>query len=908
MIEKVLGKVFGTKNERELKRMRPVVAAINEREAAVRALSDEQLRGKTAEFRAQLEAGASPDDLLVDAFAVAREAGRRALNMRHFDVQLIGGVVLHQGKIAEMRTGEGKTLVATLPGYLRGLTGRGVHVVTVNDYLARRDAEWMGQIYKFLGLSVGCIQHDLDEWQRREAYQADITYATNNEVGFDYLRDNMKFSRTGMVQQKGHHFAIVDEVDSILIDEARTPLIISGPSEGDTSVYYDVDRIVPSLKQGAVIAGEAGRDEREELEASGDYIIDEKSRNVVMTEQGVAHAEKLLHVANLYDPSNIEKLHALTQALRAHTLYKRDVDYLVESGEVVIIDEFTGRKMPGRRWSDGLHQAVEAKEGVQIRSENQTLATITFQNLFRMYETLSGMTGTAETEAAEFAEIYKLDVVVIPTNMPMVREDRADVILKSARAKNEAVVEEIAECHQRRQPVLVGTTSIENSEGLSKLLRKRGVPHEVLNAKQHQREAEIVAQAGRLGSITIATNMAGRGTDIILGGNPEALARRLLVERESKKWDEAEPSERERALEQARETCSHEHREVVELGGLHIIGTERHEARRIDNQLRGRAGRQGDPGSSRFYLSLEDDLMRRFAGWLMEKALDQADDMPIESKVVSRAIERAQKQVEAQNFSIRKRLLEYDDVQNLQRKEVYTLRREILDGADPREYVLGKAEELLDFLIDEYIPEDQREEVHLDELEAQVLHYFGFSAAKEGIELSTDRSAVKQHLVEHIHRRYEAKEERVSAEEMRQHETNVILQIIDSQWKDHLLALDHLKEGISLRAYAQRDPLVEYKRESFELFAAMKERVENEIVRYLMLLEPMTEEERREQLERRRRQQEMIFRAASAAKEGEQVVKTVRREGKRIGRNDPCPCGSGKKYKKCCGAATAAKR
>ncbi|RMG43626.1 MAG: preprotein translocase subunit SecA [Acidobacteria bacterium] len=907
MIQKILGKIIGTKNERELRRLQPLVAAINELEPKIRALTDEQLRAKTAEFRTRLDQGASLDDLLVESFAVVREAARRTLNMRHFDVQLMGGIVLHQGKIAEMRTGEGKTLVATLPAYLNALTGKGVHVVTVNDYLARRDAEWMGQVYRFLGMSVGCIQHDLDEAARRAAYAADITYATNNEVGFDYLRDNMKFERSGMVQQKGHHYAIVDEVDSILIDEARTPLIISGPSEGDVEVYYRVDRIVPQLKPGAVIAGEVAREEREALEASGDYIVDEKSRNVVLTEQGVAHAERLLGVQNLYDPQNIELLHAVTQALRAHTLYKRDVDYLVEDGEVVIIDEFTGRKMPGRRWSDGLHQAVEAKEGVQIRSENQTLATITFQNLFRMYEKLAGMTGTAATEAAEFAEIYKLDVVVIPTNKPMIREDHPDVIFKTEKAKFDAVADEIEQCYARRQPVLVGTTSIEKSERLSALLRKRGIPHEVLNAKQHAREADIVAQAGRLGAVTIATNMAGRGTDILLGGNPEALAKRLVLEKTGKSWDEADEAEREAALAEAREICAREHEEVVRLGGLHIIGTERHEARRIDNQLRGRAGRQGDPGSSRFYLSLEDDLMRRFAGWLMEKALDQADDVPIESKVVSRAIERAQKQVEAQNFSIRKRLLEYDDVQNLQRKEVYNLRREILEEENPREYVLGKAEEILADLVEQAFAEaEEGRGPRLDELETQVRHFFGFSPAKEGIDLEGAPEEVQERLLERIRARYAEKEERVGPEMMRRYERFVILQIIDNQWKDHLLALDHLKEGISLRAYAQRDPLVEYKRESFDLFAAMKARIEEEIVRYLMLLEPMSEEERRAQEERRRRQQEAIFRAASAAKAGERVVKTVRREGKRVGRNDPCPCGSGKKYKKCCGGVAAA--
>ncbi|MBP7148111.1 MAG: preprotein translocase subunit SecA [Acidobacteria bacterium] len=908
MIDKVLGKIFGTKNDRELKRMQPLVAAINALEPTVHPLTDDELREKTAEFRRRAEQGQSLDELLVEAFAVAREGALRALGMRHFDVQLIGGIALHRGTIAEMRTGEGKTLVATLPAYLNALDGKGVHVVTVNDYLARRDADWMGRVYRFLGMTVGCIQHHLSDDERRTSYLADITYGTNNEFGFDYLRDNMKFTNAAMVQQKGHNYAIVDEVDSILIDEARTPLIISGPSEGDTSIYYNVDRIVPRLKPGAVIAGDVGRDKREEIEATGDYIVDEKNRNVTLTEQGVAHAEQLLGVANLYDPSNIDILHATNQALRAHTLYRRDVEYLVEDGEVIIVDEFTGRKMPGRRWSDGLHQAVEAKEGVQIQSENQTLATITFQNYFRMYNKLSGMTGTAATEAPEFAQIYKLDVLVIPTHRPMVRADNADVIYRSETAKYDAAGEEIAELYKNRQPVLVGTTSIEKSEVLSQLLKRKGIPHQVLNARHHAREAEIVAQAGRLGSVTIATNMAGRGTDILLGGNPEALARSLVLEQTGKGWDEADDAERARALEQAKATCTREHEEVVRLGGLHILGTERHEARRIDNQLRGRAGRQGDPGSSRFYLSLEDDLMRRFASWLMQRALGQADDVPIESRMVSKAIERAQKQVEAQNFEIRKRLLEYDDVQNLQRQELYKLRREILEGQEQRDYVMEKARDIVGYLIEEYLPQNPDLEQHPEDLATQVLHYFGFEPAREGIDLAAGREAVRDELWAKVRARYEDKERRVTPELMRRYERFVILQIIDSQWKDHLLALDHLKEGIGLRAYAQKDPLVEYKRESFELFGAMKDRIEDELVRYLMLLEPMSEQDRREEEERRRRKQEMIFRAASASRAGEEAkqAQTVRHAaGSKVGRNDPCPCGSGKKYKKCHGAVAA---
>ncbi len=906
MIGTVLGKIFGTKNERELKRMQPLVAAIGEFEPSIRALSDDELRGKTAAFRTRLDQGADLEDLKVEAFAVVREAGRRVLGMRHFDVQLIGGIVLHEGKIAEMRTGEGKTLVATLPAYLNALAGKGVHVVTVNDYLARRDAEWMGRIYRFLGMSVGCIQHDLDKQARRVAYTSDVTYGTNNEFGFDYLRDNMEFTAATMVQQLGHHFAIVDEVDSILIDEARTPLIISGPSEGDVNKYYVVDRIIPRLVAGKVIAGDVRREEREEVEATGDYIVDIKGRSVTLTEQGVAHAEKLLGVSNLYDPKNIDLLHATQQALRAHTLYERDVDYMVDDGEVVIVDEFTGRKMPGRRWSDGLHQAVEAKEGVKIQSENQTLATITFQNYFRMYDKLSGMTGTAETEAAEFAEIYKLDVVVVPTNMPMIRDDGADVILRTEEAKYRSVVEDIRELHEKRQPVLVGTTSIERSEHLSELLRRGGIPHEVLNARHHAREAEIVAQAGRLGAVTIATNMAGRGTDILLGGNPESLARSLALESEGKGWEECTEEERARALARAKEVTTREHEDVVGLGGLHIVGTERHEARRIDNQLRGRAGRQGDPGSSRFYLSLEDDLMKRFASWLMEKALTEADDAPIESGMVSKAIERAQKQVEAQNFSIRKQLLEYDDVQNKQRQEVYALRREILDGGDQRDFVMTKAEELLDELIDEFVPADPDVETQPEELSAKVLHFFGFDPAREGIEISTlGRAELRDVLWSTISRRYEDKEQRVGLLRMRDFERYVILQLIDHQWKDHLLALDHLKEGIHLRAYAQKDPKIEYKRESFELFGDMKQRIEDELVRYLMIVQIMSEEEQQREEERRRREQEAIFSAASRSRAGGEAkqAQTVRKkEGSGVGRNDPCPCGSGKKYKKCHGA------
>src|SRR5262245_12713267 len=726
MINAILTKIVGSKNERSMKRMRPVVERINELEAATKSLDDAALRAKKDEFRARLDRGETLDDLLPEAFAVVREAGRRVLEMRHFDVQLVGGIVLHNGKIAEMKTGEGKTLVATLPSYLNALRGKGVHVVTVNDYLARRDSEWMGRLHRFLGMTVGVIQHDLDDRQRQEAYSADITYGTNNELGFDYLRDNMKFSLGSMVQ-RGHEFAIVDEVDSILIDEARTPLIISGPAEESSEAYYRVDKIIPRLKKGAVIQG----GNEYEVEQSGDYVVDEKARTATLTEAGVERCQEILALDNLYDPANMEVLHHVNQALKAHVLFKRDVDYMVKDGQIVIVDEFTGRLMPGRRWSDGLHQAVEAKEGVKIERENQTLATITFQNYFRMYDKLSGMTGTADTEAVEFDKIYELEVDVIPTNRPLIRIENADSVYRTEEEKWAAAVEEIKERREQGQPVLVGTVSIEKSEHLAALLKRKGVPHVVLNAKYHEMEAEIVAQAGRVGAITIATNMAGRGTDILLGGSPEHLARTELLqsgmkpgETPQEEWDAA----LHEALERAKVQCREEHDRVVSMGGLHIIGTERHESRRIDNQLRGRAGRQGDPGSSRFYLSLDDDLMRIFGGDRLKGAMQRLgmeEGVPIEHRMVSRSIERAQKQVEGQHFGARKHLLEYDDVMNKQRVEVYRWRREILEGKDTQEYVLQKAEEILDSLLEMYAGENvDPNEWQVEELTGQLLHYY----------------------------------------------------------------------------------------------------------------------------------------------------------------------------------------
>ena len=882
MIGAIARKLFGSSNERRIKSYLPRVAAINALERDLEGLSDEALRARTDAFKQQVAEGASLDDILVEAFATCREAAKRTLGQRHFDVQLIGGMILHEGRISEMKTGEGKTLVATLPVYLNALAGRGVHVVTVNDYLAKRDAEWMGQIYNFLGLSVGVIVHGLDDEQRKRAYDADVTYGTNNELGFDYLRDNMKYSLDSFVQ-RGHFYGIVDEVDSILIDEARTPLIISGPSEESTDKYYEADRVIPRLK----------RDD--------DFKVDEKARTVNLSETGVEKVEKALGVPNLYDPEAMELNHCVQQALRAHVLFKKDVDYMLKDGQVVIVDEFTGRLMPGRRWSDGLHQAVEAKEKVRIEKENQTLATITFQNYFRMYEKLAGMTGTADTEAVEFDKIYKLEVMVIPTNRPLIRIENPDVIYRTEEEKFRAVVEEIAELHEKGQPTLVGTVSIEKSEHLSALLRRKGIPHVVLNAKYHEKEAEIVAQAGRLGAVTIATNMAGRGTDILLGGNPEFQARRAIA---GQTFETPELSEQALlpALEEARVRSAEEHDKVVSLGGLHILGTERHEARRVDNQLRGRAGRQGDPGSSRFYLSLEDDLLRIFGSdrlkGLMLK-LGMEEDVPIIHPMVTRSIERAQKQVEARNFDIRKHLLEYDDVMNKQRVQIYSLRRELLEGKGQTEYLAQKMEEILDWILDTYADEKiEPNEWSIPELTLQMQRQFGIDPVKEGVDFhAVSRPQLKEKLWSAVQARYRQKEAVLGEDIMRQHERLVMLNVIDTQWKDHLLTMDHLKEGIGLRGYGQRDPLTEYKRESFEMFAAMKERIENDIIRFLFLMEPVIQKEREAMQERRERD----LQYSAPAKETSEPRRAV--AGAKVGRNDPCPCGSGKKYKKCHGAA-----
>ncbi len=935
IIAKVLAKVVGTKNEREIKRLQKIVDRINALEPEVRRLSDAELRARTDEFRQRLAHGETLDDLLVEAFAVVREAARRVLNMRHFDVQLMGGIVLHEGKIAEMATGEGKTLVATLPAYLNALTGRGVHIVTVNDYLARRDRYWMGPVYEFLGLTVGVIQHDMSDEERRQAYACDITYGTNNEFGFDYLRDNMKTRLEDMVQ-RGHYYAIVDEVDSILIDEARTPLIISGPVEEDTSRYYLYDRIARQLKRDV------------------HFELDEKRKTASLTEAGVRRVEELLKIDNLYDPRYMDDLHGIIQAIRAHHLFKRDVDYIVKDGKVILVDEFTGRLMPGRRYSEGLHQALEAKEGVRIESENQTLATITIQNYFRMYEKLAGMTGTAATEATEFEKIYGLDVVVIPTNKPLRRDELPDVIYKTEDAKFRAVVREIKRLHELGRPILVGTTSIEKSERLSRMLKREGVPHVVLNAKYHEKEAEIVAQAGRSGAVTIATNMAGRGTDIILGGNPEALCAKLLERKGFNRYDWQielfikavlrDDIERAREIAQRiegldvddvlpemiriREECRKDHEKVVALGGLHVIGTERHEARRIDNQLRGRAGRQGDPGSSQFFLSLEDDLLRLFGGDRMKRMMERfnmPDDEPIEHRTITKLIENAQKKVEQWHFDIRKHLLEYDDVMNRQRELVYGLRRRMMEGGEQvTDFLSAALENVVGRLVAESCPEkyDPQDwdwetlarglyetfqwDIRPDDLYAQVVeaHIMG-------------PEALQDWLIEMLQARLQEKAALVSDPSLwNAFLRDVVLYVLDSHWKEHLYALDLLKETIGFRGFGQKDPLVEFKRESFQLFEEMLDRVEETALRYIYWVQvaaPETMTVRRRQPQRYQYRRPELARvpeaaagaattaAATAPEEAHAgVVHTVRRKHPKIGRNDPCPCGSGKKYKKCC--------
>ena len=1007
MINQLLGKVFGTKNERVIKALMPKVQAINALEPQIQKLTDAELRAKTDEFRQRIqerlsqvtrapqavapEAGSEDepdvdeqkefekreyealqevlDEILVEAFAVVREAGRRVLKMRHFDVQLIGGMVLHQGTISEMKTGEGKTLVATLPVYLNALSGRGVHVVTVNDYLAKRDSEWMGRLYRFLGLTVGVIVHDLDDEERRAAYAADVTYGTNNEFGFDYLRDNMKFDIKDCVQ-RGHNYAIVDEVDSILIDEARTPLIISGASEESTDKYYKVNRIIPKLEKGEELEVAPG----EPAQLTGDFVVDEKHRNITVTDEGWVKVEGLLGIGNIADPENWPLKHHVETAIKAHALYRKDVEYVIKDGEVIIVDEFTGRMMPGRRWSDGLHQAIEAKEGVKIERENQTLATITFQNYFRMFKKLAGMTGTAETEATEFDKIYKLEVVVIPTNMQMLRIENPDIVYRTEKEKYFAAADEIQQLAAKGQPVLVGTTSVEKSERLSDLLKKKGIKHVVLNAKFHEREAEIVAQAGRKGMITIATNMAGRGTDILLGGNPEFMAKQEMVKKgiaqqlrvaqgkiegpqedgetsifyyngneytvPTDKWAEA--------LERYKAQTDVEHDEVTAVGGLHILGTERHESRRIDNQLRGRAGRQGDPGSSRFYLALEDDLMRIFAKeWISNllQKLGMEEGVPIESKMITRRIETAQKAVEGQHFESRKHLLEYDDVMNKQREAVYGLRRRLLEGTDQKDLILEDyVSAILGELLEQYCPaKAHAADWDIKGLKDAVFTRFGVDFLAEGVKADTlNRQELGDAIFEKLKERYDAKEKLIGPEAMRHHERMIMLSVIDQQWKDHLLSMDHLKEGIGLRGYGQHDPLVEYKKESFDMFEAMMQRFQEDTVRYLYLMQILerppdaggppprapsgqgpdsgvpaqhggdgngrrpprmvsTSADELEEAFMRRKRRELEQARMAGAGDAPQVQQVVRGQEK-VGRNDPCPCGSGKKYKKCHGA------
>jgi preprotein translocase subunit SecA len=970
VIDSVVARFIGTKHERDVKRIQPLVEAINELEPQMKKLSDQEIGARTIALRAEVQArfeGLDREDpdykrkmqealepAIVPAFAVAREAGSRTMGMRHFDVQLIGGIVLHQGKIAEMKTGEGKTLVATLGAYLNSLTGKGVHIVTVNDYLARRDAEWMGPIFKMLGLTVGVIIHDLDDVQRKAAYAADVTYGTNNEFGFDYLRDNMKYDLKDCVQ-RGHHFAIVDEVDSILIDEARTPLIISGPAEESTDKYYRIDKIIPKLIRDI------------------DFTVDEKMRTATPTEEGVSKTERLLNLGNLYDPANMDLNHHVYQALRAHVLFEKDVDYVVKDGEVIIVDEFTGRQMPGRRWSDGLHQAVEAKEGVKIERENQTLATITFQNYFRMYSKLSGMTGTAETEAPEFDKIYKLEVVAIPTNKTLIRIENPDVVYRTEAEKFEAAVNGIIQEDGSRaggvrqyfesgQPVLVGSISIEKSEKIAELLKKAGISHQVLNAKQHEREAKVIAQAGRKGAVTVSTNMAGRGTDILLGGNPEAMTRdyalknklaipyspapsvlvvaagtetpaqadaamqsgaaagtgqagggsngtgsaeMVLFQQEGKIFQV--PLEQWKPMyDQFAAECRVEHDEVVAMGGLHILGTERHEARRIDNQLRGRAGRQGDPGSSRFFLSLEDDLLRIFGGERVKALmfrLGMTEGVPIESRIISKRIENAQKAVEAQNFEARKHLLEYDDVMNKQRETIYSLRGSFLEGRDQKEFVLERADAIVNQLVETYCPREQHpDQWNVTQFTNEILNQFGFDPKAAGIDVQgLSHDQVADTLRDKVEARYAEKETLFSPQTLRWLERHILLDIVDAQWKDHLLTLDHLKEGIGLRGYGQKDPLVEFKKEAFTLFDELMDRIDTEAVRFLFLMQPAKPEDEAKQIEQRQRrqQQNLQFQAGPARAEPPKPI----RSGTKVGRNNPCPCGSGKKYKKCHGAA-----
>ena len=865
MIGNILKKIVGTKNQRELKRIQPIVDKANTFEEGLRGLSDDELKRKTPLFKERIEGGEDLDALLPEAFALVREVARRTINMRHFDVQLVGGVVLHEGKIAEMATGEGKTLVATLPVYLNALTGLGVHVVTVNDYLAKRDTQWMGPIYKFLGLSVDTIVHGLDDDERKKAYACDVTYGTNNEFGFDYLRDNMRYTLDECVQRE-FNYAIVDEVDSILIDEARTPLIISGPAEESTDKYYKINRLVYQLKK------------------DKDFMVDEKAKSAYLTEEGVAKVERLINIDNLYDPKYVDLLHHINQALRAHYLFSRDVDYIVKDGQVIIVDEFTGRLMPGRRFSDGVHQALEAKENVKIERENQTLATVTFQNYFRMYKKLAGMTGTADTEALEFKKIYNLDVIVIPTNVPLIRTNYADVIYRTEKEKFKAVVGEIEELYKNGRPVLVGTLSIDKSERVSEMLKRKGIPHHILNAKNHESEAEVVAQAGRSKAVTISTNMAGRGTDILLGGNPVFLALTMCK-------GQKDTEEYIKALEEAKRICEKDKEGVIRPGGLHILGTERHESRRIDNQLRGRSGRQGDPGSSRFYVSLEDEIMRLFGSDRVSPILGKLgmkEDMPIEHPFITKAIENAQTKVEGHNFEIRKYLLEYDNVMNKQRETVYGMRREVMKDGNVKDRIYDMIEEICENLVYEYAPEKvYPEEWDLQSLKNRIYETFFFHIDLDSTDIKTiTREGLIDIVEEKVFSVYKEKDKLFGENELRAIEQFITLNSLDTHWKEHLLSLDHLKEGIGLRGYGQKDPLREYQRESFELFLDMLDRVKYDTLKKMFAVQPAKEEITHNE--------PIMF-----MNRGDE--RPLEQKEKKIGRNAPCPCGSGKKYKRCCG-------
>ena len=913
----ILKKIFKSYSEKEVKRVMPIIAKINELEGEISKLTDHELREKTNYFKKQLAEGKTLDDILPEAFAVVREASKRVLGMRHFDVQLIGGIILHQGRIAEMKTGEGKTLVATLPVYLNALEGKGVHVITVNDYLAKRDSEWMGKLYKFLGLTVGLVIAGMEPKEKQEAYNADVTYGTNNEFGFDYLRDNMVIYKNQLVQ-RGLHYAIVDEIDSILIDEARTPLIISGRANESSDLYKKADNFVKRLTPKVIVEEDVKDFEQAEDNEKYDYIVDLKAKSATLTQKGIKKAEETFGLENFNDLENSTLVHHVNQALRAHGVMKKDIDYIVKDGEVLIVDEFTGRIMYGRRYNNGLHQAIEAKEHVKIADESKTLATITFQNYFRMYDKLSGMTGTAMTEEAEFEEIYNLDVVAIPTNKPMIRKDENDVIYKNENAKYRAIVKSIKESHEKGQPVLVGTVSIEKSEKLSKLLKQEGIKHEVLNAKYHEKEAEIVAQAGKYGTVTIATNMAGRGTDIMLGGNSEYLAkeemRRIKVPanliEEADTYYETEDQEilnaREKfknLVEKFDEKIKEEKEKVIEAGGLKIIGTERHESRRIDNQLRGRAGRQGDIGESKFYIGLDDDLMKIFGGDTITKvfnSLGADENMPIESKIISNAVENAQKKVEGRNFSIRKNVLKYDDVMNAQREIIYKQRRQVLDGENIHDAILNMINTVSNNITGMFI-EDEHGNINIEALNAEINNIFDIDMLDYIKENKNNAQSISEELLKHANEKYAEKEEAIGSEEMRELERVVMLKVVDEKWMNHIDSMDELKNGIGLRAYGQQDPVVKYRIEGMDMFDEMISDIQVDVTKILLHIRQQTEAKRQETVKITGAALEAIHSVDGGAKIGTDVDRTIRNDGPKVGRNDPCPCGSGKKYKNCHG-------